>query len=172
MNSPRTRFYRDKANGKIMGVCAGIADYTGVDVMWIRLGAILLTLMGSGILIPIYFLIGGFGGENRSYAAVKFLLYNLFGGLLMLASVVGLYAESAKSEGGATYLLSELSQLDMGTNVERWLSVANSSTPVPNLTMTGVRPGCPGSGNVNPAARTGKSFGSGVRSSRSSTGLS
>ena len=58
MNSPRTRFYRDKVNGKIMGVCAGIADYTGVDVLWIRLGAILLTLMGSGFLIPIYFLIG------------------------------------------------------------------------------------------------------------------
>ena len=32
MNSPRTRFYRDKANGKLMGVCAGIADYTGFDV--------------------------------------------------------------------------------------------------------------------------------------------
>lgn len=58
MNSPRTRFYRDKVNGKIMGVCAGIADYTGVDVLWIRLGAILLTLMGSGFLIPIYFLTG------------------------------------------------------------------------------------------------------------------
>jgi NADH-quinone oxidoreductase subunit M len=74
-------------------------------------------------LIPIYFLIGGFGGANRAYASMKFLLFNLFGGLLMLASVVGLYAESAKSEGGATYLLSELSQLDMGTNIERWLFV-------------------------------------------------
>ena len=33
MNTPRTKFYRDKINGKIMGVCAGIADYTGVDVL-------------------------------------------------------------------------------------------------------------------------------------------
>ncbi len=44
-----------------------------------------------------YFLIGGFGGAQRSYAAVKFLLYSLLGGLLMLASVVGLYVVSAKT---------------------------------------------------------------------------
>lgn len=58
MNSPRTRFYRDKINGKIMGVCAGIADYTGVDVLWVRLGAILATVLGSGLIIPIYILAG------------------------------------------------------------------------------------------------------------------
>jgi NADH-quinone oxidoreductase subunit M len=82
---------------------------------------LLFYMLFEATLIPIYFLIGGFGGPNKSYAAVKFLLYNLFGGLLMLASVVGLYAESAKSEGGPTYLLSELSQLDMSSDVERWL---------------------------------------------------
>ncbi len=84
---------------------------------------LLFYVLFEATLIPVYFLIGGFGGPNRAYGAVKFLLYNLFGGLLMLASVVGLYAESAKTEGGATYLLSELSQLDLGTNVERWLFI-------------------------------------------------
>ena len=74
-------------------------------------------------LVPIYFLIGGFGGARRSYAAVKFLLFNLFGGLVMLAAVVGLYVESSKSDTGPTYLLSELSQLDMGTDAERWLFI-------------------------------------------------
>jgi len=44
VNSPRTRFYRDKVNGKFLGVCAGIADYTGVDALWVRLGFIVLTL--------------------------------------------------------------------------------------------------------------------------------
>ncbi len=43
----RTDFYLDKANGKWLGVCAGIADYTGVDVTWIRVGAVLLTIMGG-----------------------------------------------------------------------------------------------------------------------------
>lgn len=60
MNSPRTRFYRDKVNGKFLGVCAGIADYTGVDVMWIRLGFIGLTFMGSGLPLLAYFAIGFF----------------------------------------------------------------------------------------------------------------
>jgi len=76
-------------------------------------------------LIPVYFLIGGYGGANRARAAVKFLLYSLAGGLIMLASVVGLYVESARQQaaasGGATYLVSELAKLDFGTDVGRWL---------------------------------------------------
>jgi phage shock protein C len=61
VNTPRTRFYRDKVHGKFLGVCAGIADYTGVDVLWVRLGAVFLTLAGAGgITIPAYFLIGIF----------------------------------------------------------------------------------------------------------------
>jgi phage shock protein C len=58
MNSPRTRFYRDKQHAKLMGVCSGIADYSGVNVMWVRLGAIGLVLMGAPIIIPAYFLVG------------------------------------------------------------------------------------------------------------------
>jgi phage shock protein C len=58
MNSPRTRFYRDKQHAKLMGVCAGIADYSGVNVIWVRLGAIALVLMGAPIIIPAYFLVG------------------------------------------------------------------------------------------------------------------
>ena len=70
MNSPRTRFYRDKVNGKIMGVCAGIADYTGVDVLWVRLGAIALVLMGIGLIIPAYFLAGFFANKKPSHLYV------------------------------------------------------------------------------------------------------
>ena len=45
--SARTKFYLDKANGKWLGVCAGIADYTGIDVTWVRVGAVLLTFAGG-----------------------------------------------------------------------------------------------------------------------------
>jgi len=72
-------------------------------------------------LIPIYFLVGGYGGAQRARAAVKFLLYSLLGGLIMLAAVIGLYVESSKTQGGATYLLSDLSQIDFGTDVGRWM---------------------------------------------------
>ncbi|MFJ8727919.1 NADH-quinone oxidoreductase subunit M [Streptomyces sp. NPDC004166] len=86
----------------------------------------------EAMLIPMYFLIGGFGdrahehGEKvastqRSYAAVKFLLYNLVGGLIMLAAVIGLYVQAG------TFSLPEIVQarangsLHMATGTERWL---------------------------------------------------
>ncbi len=58
MNSPRTRFYRDKANGKLMGICAGIADYTGVNSIWVRMGFIGLVLMTGGAILPFYLIVG------------------------------------------------------------------------------------------------------------------
>ena len=61
MSASRTKFYLDKQNAKWSGVCAGIADYTGIDVLWIRVGAVLGTLMGSGVLILVYFLIAWMG---------------------------------------------------------------------------------------------------------------
>ena len=63
----------------------------------IALDVLLFYVFFEAMLIPMYFLIGGFGGENRSKAAVKFLLYNLIGGLVMLAAVVGLYVVTAQS---------------------------------------------------------------------------
>jgi phage shock protein C len=47
MSSKHTQFYLDKQNAKWKGVCAGISDYTGVDVLWVRLGAVILTLAGG-----------------------------------------------------------------------------------------------------------------------------
>ena len=64
MNSLRTRFYRDKVNGKFLGICAGIADYTGVDVLWVRLGAVALVMMGMGLVIPAYFIAGMFAARK------------------------------------------------------------------------------------------------------------
>jgi NADH-quinone oxidoreductase subunit M len=74
-------------------------------------------------LIPVYFLVAGYGGPDRVRAAVKFLLFSLAGGLIMLASVIGLYVESAKTDGGPTYLISELADIDFGTSVGRWMFV-------------------------------------------------
>jgi phage shock protein C len=58
VNSPRTTLYRDKQNSKLMGVCSGIADYTGVNVLWVRLGFIVLLLTVAPILLPAYFIAG------------------------------------------------------------------------------------------------------------------
>jgi phage shock protein C len=54
----RTRFYRDKRNGKLMGVCAGIADYTGFDVSLVRVCFLAAFLMSGGSILPFYFIMG------------------------------------------------------------------------------------------------------------------
>ena len=71
-----------------------------VLISLVALDVLLFYVFFEAMLIPMYFLIGGFGGENRSRAAVKFLLYNLFGGLIMLAAVIGLYVVTARHSEG------------------------------------------------------------------------
>jgi phage shock protein C len=50
----RTRFYRDKRNGKMFGVCAGIADYTGFDVSLVRVCFLAAVFMSGGGVLPFY----------------------------------------------------------------------------------------------------------------------
>ena len=71
----------------------------------------------EAMLIPMYFLIGSYGGPKRSYAAVKFLLYSLFGGLLMLAAVIGLYVASTR-QGPGTFSFDKLSQLEFSHSTQ------------------------------------------------------
>jgi NADH-quinone oxidoreductase subunit M len=72
------------------------------------------------MLVPVYFLIGGYGTGERSAAAVKFLLYSLFGGLLMLASIIALYVMSG-DQGGHTFDLAKLSNLEMSSTTQNFL---------------------------------------------------
>lgn len=69
----------------LQGAMIGVFAATNVFVFYV---------MFEVMLIPMYFLIGAFGGVRRAYAATKFFLYSLLGGLLMLASVIGLYVAS------------------------------------------------------------------------------
>ena len=52
----RTRFYRVKRNGKLFGVCAGIADYTGFDVSLVRVCFLAAMFMSGGGVVPFYFI--------------------------------------------------------------------------------------------------------------------
>jgi phage shock protein C len=54
MTARHTKFYLDKQNAKWLGVCAGIADYTGIDVTVIRIGMAIGTVLGSGALVVAY----------------------------------------------------------------------------------------------------------------------
>src|SRR6266498_1294606 len=68
------------------------------------------------MLVPMYFIIGSYGGARRQYAAVKFFLYSLVGGLFMLAAVIGLWVV-----GGHTFDWQKLVDADFATTTERWL---------------------------------------------------
>lgn len=82
---------------------------------------LLFYLFFEATLIPMYFLIGGFGGAQRAQAAVKFLLFSLAGGLVMLISVIGLYVYSIRVLGTPSYLLGDLAGMALPTDVGRWL---------------------------------------------------
>ena len=80
---------------------------------------LLFYVMFEAMLIPLYFLIGSFGGEQRRYAAVKFLLYSLAGGLVMLVAVIALYLQGPGGEQG--FLIDNLTGLAYEPWVERLL---------------------------------------------------
>ncbi|MBO0920453.1 NADH-quinone oxidoreductase subunit M [Cellulomonas sp. zg-ZUI222] len=73
----------------------------------------------EAMLIPVYFMIGAFGGAQRRYAAVKFLLYSLAGGLIMLVGVIALYLQGPGGPEG--FLTENLVGLDLDPTVEKWL---------------------------------------------------
>jgi NADH-quinone oxidoreductase subunit M len=74
----------------------------------------------EAMLVPVYFLIGGYGTGARQAAAVKFLLYSLFGGLLMLASIIGIYVISG-NQGGRTFDIETLSTLTIDSTTQNFL---------------------------------------------------
>jgi NADH-quinone oxidoreductase subunit M len=75
----------------------------------------------EAMLVPMYFLIGSFGGPRRQYAAMKFFVYSLVGGLIMLAAVIGLYVVSTSQLGHGTFAFDALRQLDITPGVQKLL---------------------------------------------------
>ena len=75
----------------------------------------------EAMLIPMYFMIGSYGVGQRQYAAVKFLLYSLLGGLLMLVAVIALYVYSTAGGRPGTFLFLPLAHLALSSTVQKWL---------------------------------------------------
>lgn len=75
----------------------------------------LFYVLFEAMLVPVYFMIGMFGGLQRRYAAVKFLLFSLAGGLVMLVGVIALYLQA----GTGSFLVEDLVGAEMSTTTER-----------------------------------------------------
>ena len=67
MTASRTKFYLDKQNKKWLGVCAGIADYTGIEATWVRIGTVLITLMGGFPWTLIAYLVAAWVAHPKPY---------------------------------------------------------------------------------------------------------
>jgi NADH-quinone oxidoreductase subunit M len=82
----------------------------------------LFYLVFEAMLIPVYFMIDGFGGVRRRYAAVKFLLYSLAGGLIMLIGVIALYLRGPGGVDG--FLIDKLIGAPLDPTLEKWLFIS------------------------------------------------
>lgn len=87
-----------------------IAIFAATDVF-------LFYVVFEAMLVPMYFVIGSFGGPRRQYAAMKFFLYSLAGGMVLLASVIGLYITT----GSRTFAFSELIGAVPDNTTQKWL---------------------------------------------------
>ncbi|HWC72602.1 MAG TPA: NADH-quinone oxidoreductase subunit M [Gemmatimonadales bacterium] len=88
---------------------------TGMIGVFVALDLFLFYVMWEVMLIPMYFIIGVWGGENRLYAAIKFFIYTFFGSLLMLVAIIVLYLHAGRMTGiysfSYTHLLTQIGTL-------------------------------------------------------------
>lgn len=75
-------------------------------------------------LVPMYFIVGIWGGERRVYAAIKFFLYTAFGSLLMLVGILYLFWKAKTTLGVATFAYADLLQLPLSLTEQLWLFAA------------------------------------------------
>ena len=86
---------------------------TGMLGVFVSLDLFLFYVFWEAMLIPMYFIIGIWGGPNRVYAAVKFILYTMVGSLLMLVAILGLYYQYGAATGRYTFDVPVLAQYVM-----------------------------------------------------------
>ncbi|MGB0906864.1 MAG: NADH-quinone oxidoreductase subunit M [Maricaulaceae bacterium] len=88
------------------------------------LDLILFYLFFEAVLIPMYIIIGVWGGKNRIYASYKFFLYTLLGSVLMLAAIMWIYSYSGKVLSAPTTDIRELMKLSIPGGAQTWLWLA------------------------------------------------
>jgi NADH-quinone oxidoreductase subunit M len=92
--------------------------------VFISLDLFLFYVFWDAMLIPMYFLIGIWGYDQRIYAAIKFMLYTMAGSVLMLVAILALAYMHSESPGGYTFDLLKLSALEIPVATQRWLFLA------------------------------------------------
>lgn len=98
----------------------------GMIGVFMSLDLFLFYIFWEAMLIPMYFIIGIWGGEQRIYASIKFFIFTMFGGLLMLVAIIWLAVTTSDSTGGFTTSLPALiaAAPQIGYDIQKWLFLA------------------------------------------------
>lgn len=98
----------------------------GMLGVFVSVDMFLFYIFWEAMLIPMYFIIGIWGGEQRIYASVKFFLYTMFGSLLMLVAIIWLAVYASASLGHFTTDLTELYSVGptIKENIQNWMFAA------------------------------------------------
>ncbi|MBM3227202.1 MAG: NADH-quinone oxidoreductase subunit M, partial [Candidatus Tectomicrobia bacterium] len=91
---------------------------------FVALDLFLFFIFWEAMLIPMYFIIGIWGGENRLYATVKFILYTMAGSALMLVAIVALYVFHQQFSGELSFGLLDFQQVPLSPRQQKWLFLA------------------------------------------------
>jgi NADH-quinone oxidoreductase subunit M len=98
-----------------------LLQQTGMIGVFISLDFFMFFVFWELVLVPMYFIIGVWGGPRKLYAAIKFFLYTLAGGALMLLGILTLYFQHFKQFGYYTFEISELMKLNLPAHLEQWV---------------------------------------------------
>jgi NADH-quinone oxidoreductase subunit M len=97
---------------------------TGILGVFVSMNLFLFYVFWEAMLVPMYFLIGVWGGRRRVYATLKFVLFTMFGSLLMLVAIFVLYSQSGQLAGGQSLSFHDLYGLSLSPELQRWLFLA------------------------------------------------
>lgn len=112
----------DDAAGKFFGLVLLLQSI--VTAVFVATDLFMFYIFFEVMLIPMYFLIGRYGNEDRRRAAVKFLIFSLVGGLVLLAGVITVWVNSIRANGYGSFNLEYLSSLGLDLETQRWLFAA------------------------------------------------
>ncbi len=98
-----------------------LLQQTGMIGVFVSLDFLLFYIFWELVLVPMYFIIGVWGGPRKLYAAIKFFLYTLAGGVLMLLGILTLYFQHAAQYGRYTFEITELMKLNLPLGVQQWV---------------------------------------------------
>jgi NADH-quinone oxidoreductase subunit M len=97
---------------------------TGMIGVFVSLNLFLFYVFWEAMLVPMYFLIGIWGGRRRVYATMKFVLFTMFGSLLMLVAIFVLHAAYFRATGGYSLTIADLVATPVGPALQNWLFLA------------------------------------------------